>query len=115
MKKKQIVIALSLAVTLLLSIVLQYFHAHEHYLEQLAQPTCHHDSQGNKSQITHEHYKLESCSVCHFAFGNYITPEVFQCQFQTNYKLIPYFSATAKKIISFSGSLYSLRGPPFFV
>ncbi|MGA9639627.1 hypothetical protein [Flavobacterium sp.] len=115
MKKKQIVIALSLSVTLLLSIVLQSFHAHVHYLEQLAQPTCHHDNHGNKSQITHQHYKAESCSVCHFAFGNYITTDVYQDQLYINYKLIPYFSVTSKKIISFSGSLYSLRGPPSIV
>ncbi|WPR71907.1 hypothetical protein SLW70_01910 [Flavobacterium sp. NG2] len=112
MKKNQIVIALSLVVTILFSIVLQSFHAHEHHLEQLAQPKCHHESQGNKSQFTHQHYKAEACKVCHFAFGSYITPEIFHYQFYTDYKLIPYFSVTAKKIISFSGSLYSLRGPP---
>ena len=112
MKKNQIVIALSLVATILFSMVLQSFHAHEHYLEQLVQPKCHHETQGNKSQITHQHYKAESCTVCHFAFGSYTTPEIFHYQFQTDYRLIPYFSAIAKKVISFLGSLYSLRGPP---
>lgn len=113
MKKNKFVLALSLGVTILLSILLQSFHAHEHYAELLAQPHCQHETQGNKSQFTHQHIKADSCTVCHFAFGNYITPEIFQYQFQSNYKLIPYFWARARQIISFPGSLYALRGPPF--
>ncbi|WP_159085965.1 hypothetical protein [Flavobacterium faecale] len=113
MKKKQIFIAFSLGFTLLLSILVQSLHAHVHHFEQVAQHFCHHDNEGNKSQITHQHYKAESCSVCHFSFGNYISSEIAQYQFYSNYELIPYFSVTSEIMASFSGSLYSLRGPPF--
>ncbi|WP_366186290.1 hypothetical protein [Flavobacterium ovatum] len=114
MKKKQIVIAFSLGLTVLLSILLQSFHAQVHHYEEVAQHYCHHENQGHKAQITHHHYKAESCTVCHFSFGSYITIAFPNYQFYFNYKLIPYFSVTAEKIISFSGSLYSLRGPPFY-
>jgi hypothetical protein len=99
----------------LLSILVQSFHAHVHHYEEVAQHYCHHDNEGNKTQITHKHYKAESCSVCHFSFGNYISSEIVHYQFYSNYKLIPYFLVTAEKIITFSGSLYSLRGPPFLI
>lgn len=112
MKKKQIVIAFSLGLTVLLSILLQSFHAHVHHYEEVERHYCHHENQGNKSQITHHHIKAESCSVCHFSFGNYVPTDVFDYQWYSNYKLIPYFSVTAEKITTFSGSLYSLRGPP---
>ncbi|WP_418264657.1 hypothetical protein [Flavobacterium faecale] len=113
MKKKQIHIAFFLGLTLLLSILVQSYHAHIHHFEQLEQSYCHHENEGSKSQITHHHYKEESCNVCHFSFGNYIALEIPNYQFCFNYKLIPYFSDTSDKIISFLGSLYSLRGPPF--
>ncbi|MCW2118182.1 hypothetical protein [Flavobacterium sp. 7A] len=114
MKKKQIVIAFSLGLTVLLSILLQSFHAHVHHYEEVAQQSCYHDSHGNKMQITHHHYKAESCSICHFSFGNYLSNDIVSFQFYLDYKLIPYFSVTAEKITTFSGILYFLRGPPFF-
>ncbi|MCG9791641.1 hypothetical protein [Flavobacterium algicola] len=115
MKKKQIVIAFSLGLTVLLSILLQSVHAQIHHYKEVAQHYCHHENHENKTQITHLHYKSESCSVCHFSFGNYVSAEIFNFQFKFDFKLIPYFSVTAEKISAFSGCFHTLRGPPFFL
>lgn len=112
MKKKQFSISLSLAITVLLSILLQSVHTYEHFVKQFSETECHHKYNGTTAKITHQHHSFDDCKVCHFAFGSYITPEVFGYKLISNYKEAPYFYKTAKAILAFSGSMYSHRGPP---
>jgi hypothetical protein len=112
MKKKQLIISLSLAVTVLFSILLQSFHTYEHFVKQFSQKECHHKYNGNSPEITHQHHNFDDCKVCHFTFGTYISAVAFSYKLNSNFKTVPYFLATADAIISFSGSLYSHRGPP---
>jgi hypothetical protein len=112
MKKKQLIISLSLAVAVLFSILFQSLHDYEHFVKLLSQTECHHKYNVTNTEITHQHHKYEQCVVCHLSFGSYISPEIVTYKFQSDYKLIPYFFTTSEKVIPFTGSLYSLRGPP---
>lgn len=98
----------------LFSILFQSLHVYEHFVKQFSEEVCHHKYNGTQAEITHQHHNLDHCNVCHFTFGAYISPEVFVYKLNSNFKQVPYFFKIGKAIISFSGSLYSHRGPPFF-
>lgn len=112
MKRKQLILSVSLALTVLFSILFQSIHSYEHIVKQLSEKQCHHNYNDPNGEITHQHHDYELCYVCHFVFGSYIVPEQFAFQFHTFNFEVPYFAATAEKIFSFSESTYLLRGPP---
>lgn len=111
MKKKQLITSLFFAVAILFSILFQSFHGYEHMEKQLSQKECHH-KYNSSSEITHQHKGFDHCFVCEFTFGSYISPKEFSYQLYPIHKEIPYFFKAEETILSFSGSLYSLRGPP---
>ena len=112
MKKKQLLLSLSLALTVLFSILFQSLHTYEHFVKQFSQTECHHKYNVTHTEITHQHHSFDDCKVCHFTFGSYVSPAQFTYKLYSNYKLIPYFLETGATFISFSGSLYAHRGPP---
>ncbi|TEB46005.1 hypothetical protein D0809_03145 [Flavobacterium circumlabens] len=112
MKKKQLILSVSLALTVLFSILFQSIHSYEHIVKQLSEKQCHHDYSDPSGEITHEHHNYDLCYVCHFSFGSYLVPEEFSFQFPASNKEIPYFFALSEKIFPFSESAYLLRGPP---
>ncbi|TRX36721.1 hypothetical protein [Flavobacterium restrictum] len=111
MKKKQLIANLFFAIILLFSIVFQSFHGYEHHEKQLSQKICYH-KQSQKAELTHQHKGFDHCFVCEFTFGSYLLPDVFSYPVATTSHKTPYFFATKEAVLSFSGSLYSLRGPP---
>lgn len=116
MKKKQLILSFTLAITVLFSILFQSFHSYEHLAKQFTAKECvHHYNSYNHTEITHHHQTLEVCYVCHFSFSNYITPIAFVFQILDFQNVTFYFSKTFETVISFSGSLYGYRGPPFFL
>jgi hypothetical protein len=112
MKKKQFLFHFFFAIALLFSIVFQSFHGYEHLEQQFSQKTCYHKHDSNRAEVTHQHKGFEHCLVCEFTFSSYIAPQDFFFYFNTAHKEIPYCFANIEKIIPFSGSLYSHRGPP---
>ncbi|MCD0464112.1 hypothetical protein [Flavobacterium sp. ENC] len=112
MKKKQLILSVSLALTVLFSILFQSIHSYEHIVKQLSEKQCHHDYSDPSGEITHQHHNYDLCYVCHFSFGSYLVPEEFSFDFHTSHKEIPYFFALSEKIFPFSESAYLLRGPP---
>jgi hypothetical protein len=111
MKRKQLLLNLSLIVAVLFSIVFQSVDSIGHLQEKFSQKKCHH-SYNSSSEFTHQHHSFEHCYVCEFGFSSFITPTKYCPAFYADNWNIPYFFANPKTIISFSGSLYSLRGPP---
>lgn len=101
--------------TVLFSILFQSLHTYSHFVKQFSQTECHHKYNVTHTEITHQHHDFEQCTVCHFTFGSYVSPEIYAYKTVTDYKLIPYFFTTTEKVILFSGSLYSHRGPPSIV
>jgi hypothetical protein len=112
MKRRQLIISFSLALTVLFSILFQSIHSYEHIAQQLSEKKCHHNYNDVNGEITHQHHNDDSCFVCHFSFGSYITPEKFSFHFYSNHQEIPYSFGFAESFISFSKSSHPLRGPP---
>jgi len=112
MKNKFAIINFCLMITVLFSMLFQSLHTYEHVAKQLSQKQCHHKYNVTGTEITHQHHKLDYCYVCEFALGSYITPKDCSNQLYFGIEEIPYFLTVSETVISFSGSLYSLRGPP---
>jgi len=111
MKRKLLILNLSLVVVLLFSIVFQSFDSFSHFEKQFTQKECHH-KYNSSSEITHQHHNFDHCYVCQFAFSNSISSQKFSFQFYSESRQTPYFFANPESVFSFSGSLYSLRAPP---
>lgn len=112
MKRKQLILSFSFAVTILFSILFQSIHSYEHIAKQLSEKQCHHKYSDPSGEITHQHHDFEVCFVCNFAFESYIAPEVFQFQFHSFNRETPYFFPFSEKIFSVSTDSCYLRGPP---
>ncbi|PKB16975.1 hypothetical protein CLU82_2134 [Flavobacterium sp. 5] len=111
MKRKQLIINLSLVVAVLFSILFQSFDSIGHLQEKFSEKQCHH-AYNSSSEFTHQHHSFDHCYVCQFGFSSFITPIKYSYAFLAGNYNIPYFSTYAESIFSFSGSLYSHRGPP---
>lgn len=111
MKRKQLILTLSLIVTVLFSILFQSADSIGHLQEHFSQKECHH-SYNSKSELTHQHHNFDHCYVCQFGFSSFITPIKYSYAFFAGNYNIPYFLTNTESVFSFSGSLYSLRGPP---
>ena len=111
MKRKQFILNLSLIVAVLFSIVFQSIDGIGHLKETFSQKECHH-TYNSKAEFTHQHHNFDHCYVCQFGFSSFVTPTKYAYTFLAgNYK-IPYFFTNSESVVSFSGSLYSHRGPP---
>ena len=114
MKRKLLILNLSLVVAVLFSILFQSADSIGHIQEQFSQKECHH-TYNSKAELTHQHHNFEHCYVCQFGFSSFITPIKYSYAFFAgNYK-IPYLFSNTTAVYSFSGSLYSLRGPPSLI
>lgn len=111
MKRKQLIVNLSLVVIVLFSILFQSFDSIGHLQEQFLEKECHH-SYNSKSEVTHQHHHFDHCYVCQFGFSSFITPIKYSFAFFAENYTIPYFFTNPEAVFSFSGSLYSHRGPP---
>ena len=113
MKLKQLVIRFFFALVLLGSLALQSFHGLEHLEKQFAEKACAH-KQLNSSELTHQHKGFEQCLVCAISFQSGIVFEQFQFQIATTPEVVAPYFFNFPRVISFSGSSYSLRGPPHY-
>ena len=114
MKKKIAILSSIFIVSVLFSILFQSIHSYKHFAEQRLEKKCLHKYNSDK-EITHKHHSLEHCFVCDISIGNYITPEFQALQVYFGNTTIPYFLTFSENITAFSGSNYSLRGPPQFI
>jgi hypothetical protein len=115
MKLKQLLIRFFFALVLLGSLALQSFHGLEHLEKQFAEKVCAH-KQLNSSELTHQHKGFEQCLVCAISFQSGISPTQFQYQLAPTPEVVAHSFFNFPTVISFSGSAYSLRGPPrYFV
>ncbi|WP_188049466.1 hypothetical protein [Flavobacterium sp. GP15] len=112
MKKNKLIVSLSLVITVLFSILFQSVHTYEHIAKQLSEKHCDHKYNVSGTEITHQHHNADHCYVCHFVTSSYLTPLDFSYKLYSVAGEIPYFKSKIETVISFSGSNYSLRGPP---
>lgn len=110
MKKKFVIINLSLMLTVLFSILFQSVHSYEHFAHHETTFVNHADGKTKIQALDHDH---EKCFVCEFTLSSFI-PTKFttfnaQLDFQAYAKVNFVTSQTPE---TFSGSLFSHRGPP---
>jgi hypothetical protein len=101
-------------IAVLFSMLLQSAHSFVHISELFSKKECHHQYTG-QTEISHQHHPFDECFVCEFTFSAFITPQHFSYSFHTPQGIIPYFCTSTEIVFSFSGSSYSLRGPPSFI
>lgn len=115
MKKKFAIINSLLAIAVLFSILFQSVHSYEHLSKQFSDKKCYHKYNSSK-EITHQHHNYDTCFVCNFTLGNFISSEITSFQSKTNTLSIGYTYFKSKEITSyFKGSLFALRAPPSFI
>lgn len=100
-----------LGLLVLFSILFQSLHSIEHLAKQFSEGSCYH-KYSDKATLNHSHY-WEKCHACEFAFSNYTKIKIAKISFLKN----PIFCQLSfyhykDKINYYSGSSFSLRGPP---
>ncbi len=112
MKKKYIIINLSLMLTVLFTMLIQSLHSFEHLHQLFEEKECHHKYTGN-TEVSHQHHPFDHCYVCEFTFGNFVSSEIYVDKKVDKTNTTPYFSCYSKEInLQFKGSLFALRAPP---
>jgi hypothetical protein len=111
MKKNQLFLTLSLIVAVWFSILFQSFDSIAHLQEQFFQKKCHH-TYNSTSEFTHQHHSFDHCFICNFGFSSCITPLHYSYSLSIENWKIPCFFSNSETVFSFTGSLYSYRGPP---
>lgn len=114
MKKRIVILSTFLMASILFSICFQAIHSFEHFAAQRTEKICLHKYNSEK-EITHKHHSLEHCFVCDNSIGNYITPQFFAFHVLFDKTTIPYFLNLPERFTIFSGSNFTLRGPPQFI
>lgn len=113
MKKKFSIISLSFSLLIMGAIILQSLHAFHHLEQFVTAQHCNHQYAPNKAEISHAHKGFEHCFICEFAFSSSVQIENVDFNLYNNsflYKSA--YLSTSKCISFFSGSSFSLRGPP---
>lgn len=97
--------------TVLFSILFQSVHSYEHFLDQETSFVNNSDDGSSKIQtLDHNH---EKCFVCEFTLSNFIATEfaTFKPQFTAEaFAKVNFYKTETPE--TFSGSLFSHRGPP---
>lgn len=112
MKRKYPIGSFLFGLAVFFAILLQSAHSFHHLEETISAKKCHHDYSKNTTQITHSHH-FDHCFVCEFTFSNSVEINHGFAIIESNssfYK--PTFFTTSKDILFFTGSSFSLRGPP---
>ena len=111
MKQKQIIIRFFFVIALLGSLVAQSFHGFEHLRRQFSEEKCLHKHL-NSAELTHQHKGFEQCLVCSVVFQNGLAVENFDYDVAPVISIYSDYFFSLPTTIPFTGSLYSLRGPP---
>ena len=112
MKKQNKIVGFLLSAAIIGSILFQSFHSYDHFLTQLAEKKCHHQSK-SATDITHQHKGFEKCFSCEFAFSSFVKATLFSVKPSSHFNFEKLSTTFQKEKFSFfSGISYALRGPP---
>ncbi|HPW97069.1 MAG TPA: hypothetical protein PK218_00745 [Flavobacterium sp.] len=98
------------------ALLFQSIHSVEHLHQIVTEKACVHSETNSKTNFTHEHHGLDKCSLCDFTFSHFTSPIKVTFDFYS-------YELNTPKVVSlyetikpnFQGSLFSHRGPPFFI
>lgn len=115
MKKKIAIHNLVLTFAVLFSMLFQTVHNYEHFAKQLSEKKCYHKSNSSQ-EITHKHHNYDTCFVCNFTVGSFISSDISHFEFKNTSYFSGYSFFKSREITSyFKGSLFALRAPPRFI
>lgn len=114
MRKKLVGLNWVLTLAVLFSILFQSIDSYGHFAKLRTEKHCLHEYHSD-AEITHQHHHLDHCFVCDFTFSSFISPETFSFKPLLTYPKKTSLRHVNELIVSFSGSSYSLRGPPNFI
>lgn len=112
MKQKIAILNFAVMLAVILAVSYQSLHILRHHSNPVIENV---DSLSNKK---HPHIKVtekEECHVCDFKFASFLSPKIFTFSFYFSFKESPYSFSVKEALSFFSGSLFSLRGPPSFI
>ena len=109
MKKKFAIINLSLMFSVLFAILFQSLHSYEHFLGEALTINQNDSHDYDLHQNDHNH---EQCFVCEFTFSSFLVSENASFIFFSEFVNVPYQFPFSVNPTVFSGSSFSLRGPP---
>lgn len=101
-------------IAVLFSILFQSIDSYGHLAKERSEKKCYH-KHNSSSEITHQHHNSDHCFVCEFAFSTFTPADFFSFEFHFSNVETSHLFGSNEPIISFSGSLYSHRGPPNFI
>ena len=113
MKKRFLIENSLMGLIVLFAILFQSFDAMSHLGKQFSEKHCHHLYNHHKTEITHAHEGFDHCCTCEFTFSSSLEIETTTIPLKYNsfyYKSS--FLNTSKSIVFYTGSSFSLRGPP---
>lgn len=111
---KQKIAILNFAV--MLAVILAVSYQSLHILRHHSNPTIENlDTSSNKKHLHIQITEKEQCHVCDFKFASFLSPKIFTYSFYFTFKESPYSFSVKEALTFFSGSLFSLRGPPNFI
>lgn len=103
---------ITLAFTLLFSILFHSVHSIEHLVDQITTEKCLHAASYSKIQITHDHHHIEKCPICDFTFSPFLDAKIQSFSIVSNALKIPYFYFTTSGFAYEIEEISTLRGPP---
>ena len=98
--------------SVLFAILFQSLHSYEHFSDDtlaIKQLDSHHQ---DLHQNDHNHQK---CFVCEFTFSSFLASEKPSFTFFSEFVKVPYQLPFSANPVVYSGSSFSLRGPPSFI
>lgn len=113
MKKKNYILSFCFAVIVFFAIVLQAAHSFLHLEIFISEQHCRHKYNLNETEIGHSHDDFDRCFACEFTFSSSLELDtvVYPLVYNSFY-FKPSFLKASESILFYSGSSFSLRGPP---
>lgn len=95
--------------SVLFAILFQSLHSYEHFLGEEISVVQQDSNRKDLHQNDHNH---EKCFVCEFTFSSFLASAKPSFSFFSEFVKVPYQFQTPETAPFFSGSSFSLRGPP---
>lgn len=95
--------------TVLFALLFQSLHSYEHFIDDKI--AAHQLDTQNQDVHVNDH-NHQNCFVCEFTLNHFVNPTIAAFTFETSFEAISYHFFFNETPSFFSGSQYSLRGPP---
>lgn len=115
MKKQKTLLNFVLPFAVLFAMLFQTVHSYEHLSKPFSEKKCYHKYNSSK-EITHQHHNYDTCFVCSFTLGSFISSNISNFDFKNTSCFSGYSFFNSRDITTyFKGSLFALRAPPSFI